>query len=48
MINGDRMPESWRTSVLILYKDKGDVKECLNYRSLKMLKHAMKILEKSF
>jgi len=30
-----------------LYKGKGDTKKCLNYRSLKMLKHA-KILEKVF
>jgi len=46
MMYGDRMSESWRRSVLIpLYKGKDDVKECSNYRSLKTLEHAMKILE---
>jgi len=49
MMYGDRMPESWRRSVLIpLYKGKGDAKECSNYRSLKILVHAMKILERFF
>jgi len=48
IIYGDRMPESWRGSVLIpLYKGKVDAKECSNYRILKMLsEHAMKILER--
>jgi len=46
MMNGDRMTKSWRKSDLIpLYKGKDDAKECSNYRSLKMLEHAMKILE---
>jgi len=32
MTYGDRMPESWRRSVLIaLYKGKGDAKKCSNY-----------------
>jgi len=45
MMDRDRMPESWRRSVLIpLYKGKGDAKEYSNYRSLKMLEHAMKFL----
>jgi len=49
MMYGDRMPVSWRRSVLIpLYKGKGDTKECSNYRSLKMLEYAIKILERVF
>jgi len=49
MMYGNRMSESWRRSVLIpLYKGKGDAKECSNYRRLKMLEHAMKILERVF
>jgi len=31
MMYGDRMPETWRRSILIaLYKGKGDAKECSN------------------
>ena len=49
MMNGEGMPNSWRRSVLIpLYKGKGDAKECTSYRSLKMLEHAMKVLERVF
>jgi len=49
MMYDDKMPKSWRRNVLIpLYKGKGDAKECSNYRSLKMLKQAMKILERVF
>ena len=49
MMNGEGMPTSWRKSVLIpLYKGKGDAKECTSYRSLKMLEHAMKVLERVF
>jgi len=40
---------SWRRSVLIpLYKGKGDAKEFSNYRSVKMLEYAMKILNEDF
>ncbi|XP_076799918.1 uncharacterized protein LOC143445012 [Clavelina lepadiformis] len=49
MMNGEGMPASWRKSVLVpLYKGKGDVKEYTSYRSLKMLEHAMKVLERVF
>jgi len=45
MMYRDKMLESWRRSILIpLYTGKGDAKECSNYRSLKILEHAMKIL----
>jgi len=47
MMYGDRMQKSWRRSVLIsLYKGKDYAKECSNYRSLKMLEHAINIMEK--
>lgn len=49
MLKGDKMPESWRKSVLIpLYKGKGDAKDCSNYRSVKLLEHSMKIIERIF
>jgi len=44
------MPESWRMSILIpFYMGKGDANFFIfYYRSLKMLKHAIKILERGF
>ena len=32
-LRGEKMPDEWRRSVLVsLYKGKGDIKECGNYR----------------
>ena len=36
------MPDEWRRNVLVpLYKDKGDIKECGNYRGIKLMSHSM-------
>ena len=44
---GERMPEEWRRSVLILiYKNKGDAQCCGNYRGIKLMNHTMKIWER--
>ena len=40
------MPDEWRRSVLVpLYKGKGDIKECRNYRGIKLMSHSMKLWE---
>ncbi|PHU05054.1 PHD finger protein ALFIN-LIKE 3 [Capsicum chinense] len=42
-----RMPEAWRWSTMIpLYKNKGDIQSCTNYRGIKLLSHTMKIWER--
>jgi len=42
-----KMPREWRTStVILLYKDKGDVQDCNNYRGIKLLTHTMKLWER--
>lgn len=49
MLSGLKMPDSWRKSVLIpLYKGKGDARTCGNYRSIKLLEHGMKVIERIF
>ncbi|XP_060171841.1 uncharacterized protein LOC132603008 [Lycium barbarum] len=41
------MPEEWRASVMIpLYKNKGDIQSCNNYRGIKLLSHTMKVWER--
>jgi len=41
------MPNEWRTSIVIpLYKDKGDIQDCNNYRGIKLLSHTMKLWER--
>ena len=49
MLEGNKMPESWRKSDLIsIFKGKGDVRTCGNYRSIKLLEHDMKVIERIF
>ncbi|GJX85065.1 hypothetical protein Tco_0335839 [Tanacetum coccineum] len=39
-----KMPDEWRLSEVIpIYKNKGDVQACGNYRGIKLLSHTMKI-----
>ncbi|KAI5724883.1 hypothetical protein M8J77_008337 [Diaphorina citri] len=43
----ERIPNEWRRSVMIpIYKGKGDVQECGNYRGIKLMSHTMKIWER--
>ncbi|VFQ77309.1 unnamed protein product [Cuscuta campestris] len=38
------MPDEWRESLLVpLFKGKGDIQSCENYRGIKLLSHTMKI-----
>ena len=49
MLEGNKMPESWRKSDLIpILKGKGDVRSCGNYKSIKLLEHGMKVIERIF
>ena len=41
------IPTVWRTSILTpLYKGKGNVTECTNYRGIKLMCHGMKLYER--
>ena len=41
------MPEEWRDSILIpIFKNKGDVQSCSNYRGIKLISHSMKLWER--
>jgi len=42
-----KMPDKWRKSTLIpIYKNKGDIKNCANYRRIKLMSHTMKLWER--
>jgi len=42
-----KMPKEWRPSTVIpLYKNKGDVQDCNNFRGIKLLSHSMKLWER--
>ena len=43
------IPEDWKSSmVLPMYKGKGGPMECGSYRGIKLLEHAMKVVERIF
>ena len=43
----EKIPESWRNSSLIpIYKGKGDIQDCSNYRGIKLISHTMKVYER--
>ena len=45
MSNG--IPDSWKKSKLIpIFKNKGDILECNNYRGIKLMSHFMKLWER--
>ena len=47
VFDGKGMPEEWKTSVVVpIFKGKGDVMDCGAYRRVKLLEHAMKIVER--
>jgi hypothetical protein len=44
-----KIPDDWRRSVLIpVFKGKGDPMDCGSYRAIKLLEHAMKVIERVF
>jgi hypothetical protein len=49
VLDCEGIPDEWRCSVLVrLYKGKGDVRDCGAYRGVKLLEHAMKVVERVF
>ena len=46
IFNTAKMSQKWRYSTIIpLYKNKGDAQNCNNYRGIKLLSHTMKLWE---
>ncbi len=46
-IMADGIPDSWKKSKLIpIFKNKGDIIECNNYRGIKLMSHFMKLWER--
>ena len=46
ILDGKGMPEDWATSVTIpIFKGKGDIMNCGMYMGVKLLEHAIKMVE---
>ena len=47
IVSGSDMPMDWKTSIVDpIYKKKGSVMVCSNYRGVKLLQHGMKVVER--
>ena len=47
VLDGRGMPDEWKTSAIgPIFKGKGDVMSCGSYRGVKLLEHAMEIVER--
>ena len=47
IMNTEQMPSAWRQSILTpIFKGKGDIQECNNYRGIKLLSHTFNIWER--
>ena len=46
-MESERMPEEWKDNLLIpMFKNKGDVQSCGNYRVITLFSHTMKLWER--
>ncbi|KAK3526616.1 hypothetical protein QTP70_030755 [Hemibagrus guttatus] len=47
ILESEKIPEEWKRSVLVpIFKNKGDVQSCSNYRGIKLMSHTMKLWER--
>jgi hypothetical protein len=47
IFRSNKMPDEWRRSILIpIFKNKGDIQSCTNYREIKLMSHTMKLWER--
>jgi hypothetical protein len=47
IFRSNRMPDEWMRSTLVpIFKNKGDIQSCTNYRGIKLMGHTMKLWER--
>jgi hypothetical protein len=47
IFRSNKMADEWRRSILVpIFKNKGDVQSCINYRRIKLMRHTMKLWER--
>ena len=45
----NKMPDEWRRSILVpIYKNKGDIQSCTNYRGIKLMSHYYEAMGESY
>jgi hypothetical protein len=47
IFRSNKMPDEWGRSILVpIFKNKGGVQSCTNYRGIKLMSHIMKLWER--
>ena len=46
IFRSNKMPDEWRSILVPIYKNKGDIQSCTNYREIKLMSHTMKLWER--
>jgi hypothetical protein len=47
IFRSNKMPDEWRRSILVpIFKNKGNVQSCTNYRGIKPMSHTIKLWER--
>jgi hypothetical protein len=47
IFQSNKMLDKWRRSILVpIFKNKGDIQSCTNYRKIKLMSHTIKIWER--
>jgi hypothetical protein len=47
IFRSNKIPDEWRRRILVsIFKNKGDVQNCTNYRGIKLMSHIMKLWER--
>jgi hypothetical protein len=47
ILRSNMMPDEWRRSTLVpIFKNKGDIQSCTNNRGIKLMSHTMKLWER--
>ncbi|PWZ08025.1 Transposon TX1 uncharacterized protein [Zea mays] len=46
IFRSNRMPDEWRSILVPIFKNKGDIQSCTNYRGVKLMSHTIKLWER--
>ena len=46
IFRSNKMSDEWRSTLVPIFKNKGDIQSCTNYRGIKLMSHTMKLWER--